>query len=158
MLRSAQISACGTYRYSLTRKWSDEGTLVIVGLNPSTADATVEDRTVARCINFAMSWGYGELVLANLFALRSPYPKKLRQARDPIGPQNNRTLKRLSARADLLLVAWGNHGLLLGRYQEVLPWLTDPHCLGTTKKGMPRHPLYVRSNTKPTLYSCECSS
>jgi hypothetical protein len=70
--RSARLSECGTWRYYLARHWAPKGeALAFVMLNPSTADATVDDPTIRRCIGFARRDGYAGLVVVNLFALRS---------------------------------------------------------------------------------------
>ena len=87
--RAAVISKCGAYRYSLTRRWSGAPLLTFVMLNPSTADAKEDDPTIRRCIGFARREGAGELIVANLYALRSSAPEALWSARDPIGPKNS---------------------------------------------------------------------
>ena len=111
--RAAVISKCGAYRYSLTRKWSDAPLLSFVMLNPSTADAKEDDPTIRRCIGFARREGAGGLIVANLYALRSPSPEALWSARDPIGPENLQTLAGLAAQAVdqsfPIVCAWGAH-------------------------------------------------
>lgn len=111
--RAAVISACGAYRYSLTRKWSDAPLLSFVMLNPSTADAKEDDPTIRRCIGFARREGAGGLIVANLYALRSPSPEALWSARNPIGPENLQTLAGLAAQAVdqsfPIVCAWGAH-------------------------------------------------
>ena len=53
--------------------------ILFIGLNPSTADETKNDPTIRRCINFAKDWGYGGVMIANLFAFcllyTSPRPR-----------------------------------------------------------------------------------
>ena len=89
--RGAHFSRCGRYRYALRRTFpAGQGTVLFVGLNPSTADAHVDDPTIRRCMGFAAAWGHRELWVANLFALRSPYPDALLGADDPVGPRNDR--------------------------------------------------------------------
>lgn len=151
-LKRASFSRCMTYRYSLTRRWSVGSTLLVVGLNPSTADAQIDDPTVRRCVGFAKSWGFSNLIMANLFAYRSTDPTLLAEVDDPVGPMNDRSLKKLVELTDLLLVAWGTRGEMLGRDEQVLSWLPRPYCLGTTTAGFPRHPLYVRGDAKPVLF------
>lgn len=152
LVRRASLSRCKTYRYSLTREWGSGGTVVVVGLNPSTADANIDDPTVRRCIGFAGAWGFGRLVLINLFAYRSTDPDRLYRVDDPIGPMNDRCIRREIGEADLVLVAWGNRGNILDRDKAVLAWLPNPHCIGVTGQGFPRHPLYVRSDATPTKF------
>jgi hypothetical protein len=153
LIRRASLSRCKTYRYSLVRQWGRGGTVVIVGLNPSTADARIDDPTVRRCIGFAASWGFGRLVLINLFAFRATDPARLHCVDDPIGPMNNRCIRRQVGEADLVLVAWGNRGNIRDRDKAVLAWLPNPHCIGVTGQGFPRHPLYVRSDATPTKFA-----
>jgi hypothetical protein len=84
-------------------------------LNPSKADANIDDPTLRRCINFAKSWDFGSLIVVNLFAYRSASPLDLRQVDDPIGKQNDRYLKKAIKSADQVVVAWGNNGKLMQR-------------------------------------------
>lgn len=105
-----------TYRYSLWRRWdaTAPGCLVVM-LNPSTADEQTLDPTVRRCIEFAKSWGFGSLHVANIFALRSTDPAWLYEAADPVGPENDGWIRLLHERAGLTVAAWGVHGELNGR-------------------------------------------
>lgn len=81
----------GDYRYLLWREWnSSSKTVSFVMLNPSRADAQINDPTITRCINFALSWGYGRLEVVNLFAYRTSKPSLLKQAAEPIGEDNDR--------------------------------------------------------------------
>jgi len=153
MHRSAVFSSCRTWRYALYRIWDEsKPLLVVIGLNPSTADETLDDPTIRRCIRFARDWGYGGLVMLNLFAFRSTDPAGLRSTADPCGPENDQhLLKETEGRR--VLCSWGTHGSLLGRDSKVTAMLTKAGrelvCLGRTKDGYPRHPLYVRADTQP---------
>lgn len=147
---SAELSPCARYRYELRRVWDDTRPLVLfVGLNPSTADATEDDNTSRVCINYAKRWGYGGLLMANLFALRSVEPRALYQAPDPVGLENDKWLKRLQAEAALVVCAWGEHGAFMNRDQIVLGFLSAPHCLTILKSGRPGHPLYKSRDLRP---------
>lgn len=154
---SAVLSPCEQYRYVLEREW-DAGLPVVlfIALNPSTADAANDDATVRRCIGFARTWGFGKLVIANLFALRSSDPSVLVGHVDPIGPGNDEWLVRLSSSYDLTIAAWGVHGVVRDRAAEVLPKLRDPHHLGLTLAGHPRHPLYLPATTMPIKLAANC--
>ena len=148
--RSAVFSDCGLYRYVLRRTWDDKRPAVlVVGLNPSTADATRDDATSRVCINYAMRWGYGGLLLGNLFAWRCTDPAGLRNVPDPIGPDNDRWLRRLHRQADLVVCAWGKSGAYLDRDARVLKFLHDPHCLTRLQDGRPGHPLYKKADLRP---------
>lgn len=145
----AEVSSCGRYRYALGRWWdSSRRSVLFIGLNPSTANASLDDPTLRRCMRFAQTWGYGGIVLANLFAFRSIRPHVLAQLPDPIGPDNDAWLNRLRAAADLAVAAWGNGGSLQNRAAVVAERLAPLHCLGRTLSGAPRHPLYVPADTE----------
>jgi hypothetical protein len=144
MRRSAVISKCRQYRYMLGREWQTNlPGVLFIALNPSTADGLNDDPTVRRCIGFAQAWGFGGLVIANLFAFRSTLPHILLSAEDPIGPRNDRWLTRLSSRFSITVAAWGAHGSMRQRAAEVLPKLVNVHHLGLTRQGHPKHPLYL---------------
>ena len=90
MEKKAIISKDKIYRYKLSRTWdSTKPTILFIGLNPSIADENIDDQTITRCINFAKDWGYGTLLMANLFAFRSTYPKDIYLIDDPIGKDND---------------------------------------------------------------------
>ena len=143
------------YRYQLERHWDESRPQVLfIGLNPSTADASHDDPTVRRCIRFARDWGYGGLLLGNLYAFRATRPRELAAAGYPVGRGNNRALQDLASRADALVAAWGNDGHELGRDRRVMRLLGRPLlCLGTTARGAPRHPLYVRASVQPQAFA-----
>jgi len=144
---SAVFSRCGRYRYVLRREWdSSRDAVLFIGLNPSTADARRDDPTIRRCIGFARSWGYGAVIVANLFAFRATDPAKLKVAGDPVGPRNDRWLARLRGEAGMTVAAWGVHGKLRSRDEEFLAEGGELYCLGRTKGGCPRHPLYLRGD------------
>ena len=147
--KRAKLSRCKQYRYLLERSWGSAQTVVVIGLNPSTADAYVDDPTVRRCIGFARDWGYDRLLMVNLFAYRSTQPSALLDVADPIGPSNDRILQEAIAEADCVVAAWGAKGGLLKRDQIVLAMLGDVHCIGLTASGMPRHPLYMPATSQP---------
>ena len=157
----AVISECGSYRYALRRDvepgpelvgretaYSFHETALFVMLNPSTADAERDDATVRRCVGFARREGFGALAIANLYGLRSREPRALRDAEDPVGPENDEWIVRLAGESALVIAAWGQSAWARPRrvaevctlLREVKPPIV---CLGRTKAGDPRHPLYV---------------
>lgn len=156
----AVISDCGLYRYSLERRW-DASTekVMFVMLNPSTADAEHDDPTLRRCIGFARSWGFGGLMVGNLYAYRATDPRALIEATragiDPVGPENDRWLIDMASRAGLVIAAWGaQRKLLVDRAAQVMDLLPyGLRVLGLTKDCNPRHPLYVRGDAKPRDWS-----
>jgi hypothetical protein len=149
---AAFISRCGTYRYALWRRWGPEPQVLFVMLNPSTADGRNDDPTIRRCIGFAMSWGFGGVAVGNLFAFRTPSPGVLRQASQPVGRSNDRWLQRLAAESSRVIAAWGNHGSLMDRDEQVCALLGPLYVLSLTQRGQPRHPLYVPASARSSLW------
>jgi hypothetical protein len=149
--RFATVSACGRYRYTLRRKLGGRPgrAVCFVMLNPSSADAEKDDPTIRKCLGFARRWGCAELVVVNLFAFRATRPRDLRAAADPVGRANRRHVRSAVGRAKggLVVCAWGTHGAWRGQDVAVRGWIREagaaPVCLGQTKSGQPRHPLYV---------------
>ncbi|MEM9568759.1 MAG: DUF1643 domain-containing protein [Cyanobacteria bacterium P01_E01_bin.34] len=150
----ATFDETGRYRYNLWRLWDKTlPRVAFVMLNPSTADAEVNDPTIRRCIGFARDWGYGSLEVVNLFSYRATRPQQLKQASYPVGERTDEFILAASDRAELLVLAWGNWGTLLNRDQNVLELLGDrpSYCLDRNRSGQPRHPLYVSRQTQPRL-------
>ncbi len=151
-MNTAKLSRCRKYRYALWRTWDVEKPYVLfVGLNPSTADEHNDDPTLIRCMNFAKTWGYGGVCMANLFAFRATAPADMKAATDPVGKQNNVWLKKLAKEAGVVIAAWGNDGAFLSRSTEVKAMLPELHCLKRNKSGEPAHPLYQPTTAKPVL-------
>ena len=150
--RGADISPCGRYRYTLWRKWGPGGTCMFVGLNPSTADATLDDPTIRRCVAFARMWGYGGLMMTNLFAWRATDPRDMLAAEDPVGPDNDQTLRTTWLNAAITVAAWGTHGTHQGRDAHVRAMLPALHYLRLTKDGHPGHPLYLPARLRPAKW------
>ncbi len=155
MKMGATFDPTKNYRYSLWREWEPSAPRVgFIMLNPSRADDRVDDPTIRRCTSFAHFWGYGSLEVMNLFAYRTPDPHNLRNVSDPIGPENDFYLLSLKQRVQTIVLAWGNWGTLYDRHQAVLELLMGHpvYCLGTTKLGNVRHPLYIKGNETPVVY------
>lgn len=142
------------YRYTLTRTWDEYAPgLMVVGLNPSTADENQLDPTLRRVRAFAKRQGYGGFVMTNLFAFRATNPLNMRRAEEPVGPDNDHWLEKTAIQCVSVLCAWGTNGGHRDRDRAVMAILDGINrrfggdmsimCLGTTKDGYPRHPLYV---------------
>lgn len=150
---SAVFSPCRRYRYELWRKWGDGPYAMFIGLNPSTADETKDDPTIRRCIAFAKAWGYSALCMTNIFAFRATDPDVMKRERNPFGENNQHHLLKCASEAGIVIAAWGVHGThangdlavrdLLSRIGVTL------QCLGRSKDGHPRHPLYLKADCKP---------
>ena len=146
----AALSPCRRYRYALWRTWDETlPRVMFVGLNPSTADETVDDPTLRRTMEFARRWGYGGVGNGNLFAYRATAPRDMMAADDPVGPENDEWLTRLAGEAGLVVAAWGNDGVFLQRSAAVRSLLSRLHCLKVNASGEPAHPLYQRADTRP---------
>jgi len=149
---TAMLSADGKYRYRLTRRWDGgQGKRVLwIMLNPSTADHETNDPTITRCIGFSKRLGASSLVVVNLFAYRATNPKELLCVDDPIGPENISILKTAVLGCDTAIAAWGALSNELWMKAEgsraIAKQWSGLSCLGKTKSGAPRHPLYLPSS------------
>lgn len=154
VIKSAVLSPDGKYRYSLGRDWRGgrPGRKVVwIMLNPSTADAEVDDPTIRRCAGFSIQWGMSRMVVINQFALRATDPRELHKVSEAEarGP-DNLTSWRLNLRsASLVVAAWGafpvQHDHIDPR--KIMERKMPIYCLGHTAAGLPKHPLYLPSET-----------
>lgn len=150
--RDAVISDCGKYRYLLRRTWDhDKPRALFIMLNPSTADAEVDDATIRSCVRLSKGLGYGSFEVINLFGLRATDPAELEGSDDPIGPMNADVGDGAIGRCDIVICAWGAHHMAVRRARDMVAtvrgWKPAVYCLGTTKSGAPKHPLYIKSGT-----------
>lgn len=155
--RDAVISDCGKYRYLLRRVWDHDRPRVLFGmLNPSIADHEVDDATIRSCARLSDAQGYGSFEVINLFGLRATDPAELLRASDPIGPLNERISAAAIGRCDVVVVAWGAHPLAVRKSQFLLGYIRSHrpavYCLGKTKSGAPKHPLYIKTGTPFEVY------
>lgn len=161
MSRHAQISSDGLYRYSLHREWREASErpwwVTFIMLNPSTADANVDDPTIRRCIGFAKAWRATGLVVLNLYAYRATQPADLWKCPDPVGPRNDQYLidgLTAAARYDFpVIAAWGAHARMerVARVLE-MPGADRLTALRETKSGAPGHPLYLPASAFPARW------
>lgn len=154
MKNSAILDKSRKYRYMLERQWgaNNDNFVNFILLNPSTADEQTDDPTIKACIKFAQNWKYDGIYVTNLFAFRVTRPSDLRQCKSPVGKLNDQYIKEFSQRAKIIVFAWGNHGVFLDRHNSVMTLIENPYCLGKTKCKMPKHPLYVKRNTRPKQF------
>lgn len=154
--KSANISNSGLYRYELVRVWDwDKPRLLYIMLNPSIADGLQDDATIRKCVGFADRLGFGSISVVNLFAYRATNPKELTKVEDPIGNMfNDDTILVAASNANLIIAAWGNMGEFMDRSIAIRRLLQryTIHCLGVTKAGEPRHPLYLPYSQDPVIY------
>ncbi|HYH96028.1 DUF1643 domain-containing protein [Hyalangium sp.] len=157
----ATFSECGGYRYALGRRWADGPALAVIGHNPSTADESVDDPTIRRCIGFAKRDGFGALLMLNLCAWRDTNPKGLDLLVDPIGPENDSAILDGIRTAGRVLAAWG---ALAGQSKSqavrerafnvlrLLAPIVPVYALKVGKDGSPGHPLYLRGDLPMVIY------
>lgn len=156
---SAVISDCGQYRYRLERRTQlieDGKTIAYFGVNPSTADAHLDDHTVKKWRGFTNLNEGTRFIVGNVFAYRATNVKELAKAEDPIGVDNAAHLMKIASDADLLVPCWGNTAKvpasLRHYFQHVLNILRESgkpiRIFGTTKSGDPLHPLMLSYNTE----------
>lgn len=146
---SAQFDRTGRYRFSLHRRWeTGQGLATFVMLNPSSADHQKNDPTISRCIQLSRHWGFSGLNVVNLFAYRTASPAHLRKIVRPIGKENDSHILANARSASRIILGWGNHGCWKERDQHVISLLADFDlwCIGITKSGQPKHPLYATAN------------
>lgn len=154
----ATFSDCRRYRYRLWRYWDrSKAPLCFLMLNPSTADDLSNDPTVERCQRRALSMGYGGLEVVNIFAFRSTDPSALYELDDPVGPENDQAIVDACKLAGMVICAWGDHGRLNGRSDDVMKLLAQaevtPYALTVNSSGEPKHPLYVGYKKLPEPFS-----
>lgn len=152
MKRDAIFDQTGKYRYYLTREW--DISLKKAGfilLNPSKADSHIDDPTVLRCIDYAKSWGYGGLIAVNLFAIKATDPNDMKQAKNPVGEDNDAYIVRALSESDFLVAAWGNDGLHINRSHGIIELLSKYKVYGLkiTKQGQPQHLGRLSKTLKP---------
>lgn len=168
--KGATFSPCKKYRYTLVREWNSlsdkNGYVLFIMLNPSTADEYILDPTVRRCVQYAIDWGYKKMRVVNIFALRSTDPQHLYDSVehdgekyvtiDPVGADNDKCIYNEVEGADLVIAAWGTHGALKNRGEQVTEMISgikDIYCLKKVKGDIPGHPLYLKRNLTPRIYS-----
>ncbi len=144
----ATFSPCRRWRYLLWRRWDAAKPVAnFLMLNPSTADEHKLDPTCSRARDFAERWGYGALIVTNVFGWRATDPADMKAAKDPVGPGNDRAIVAAAKASALVVCAWGNHAAHVGRSTQVKELLRDAgvalHALRLNAGGEPAHPLYL---------------
>jgi hypothetical protein len=150
-------SADRKYRWRFERRWGDGRTITWIGLNPGTRDTDGLQRpALRRMVTLSRASGYGGLILVNLFGIRARDPKLLRAAGDPVGDHNDEMIQYATSASvsDMTVACWGHHGRINDRAQYVLDKVVsgDVYCLGITKQGEPRHPLFVPADARMIPY------
>jgi hypothetical protein len=157
--RSAVISPCGKYRFSLTREEASlfngsKGTVLFGLTNPSTADAHTDDRTVMKGWTYTRRWGYHRMIYVNSNPYRSTDPDAAVIPPETILAENDTHIRFAAAESDLIILAYGTRAnpVLAARMMGVL-WSQKPlYVLELSKDGTPKHPLYLNGHLQPTLW------
>lgn len=152
MNKTATVSDCGRYRYSLGRTWDEsQPPLVFVMLNPSTADAETDDPTIRKCIGFAQRTGFGGIVVVNLFAWRATDPRDMLAAwnrgENVVGRDNVSTITSV-VRGRVTVLAWGAHARRSPSHAQAVENVVRLHAsvvraLRLLDDGTPAHPLML---------------
>lgn len=147
----AEFSPCRHWRYLLWRRWDAHKPVAnFLMLNPSTADEFKLDPTCARARDYAERWGYGSLIVTNVFGWRATDPAAMKAVEDPVGKGNDRAIVEAAKQSALVVCAWGNHAAHRERSKEVVQLLRKagvvPHALRINSGGEPAHPLYLPGN------------
>ncbi len=148
------------HRLRLTRQWLGVGGSVNwIMLNPSTADDTFDDPTIRKCVGFSKRWGFSRMVVTNLFTFRATDPADLRELAKvdyarAVGYADAALIQH-AAETNTVIAAWGNHGNLAGRADDVLARVLPEiafHCIGLTKAGFPLHPCMAAYTDNPVRF------
>jgi hypothetical protein len=150
----AVFSSCRRWRYLLWRRWDPRRPVAnFLMLNPSTADELKLDPSCTRARRYAERWGYGSVLITNIFAWRATDPEEMKAVRDPVGRGNDRAILRAARESAIVVCAWGNHGAHLGRSDCVRSLLVKagiaPRVLRMNGSGEPAHPLYLPGDLRP---------
>lgn len=161
------------HRYTLWREWpvqdictfdphpdyypgKPDQFVQFIGLNPSKADETMDDNTIRILRGFAQRWGFGALLMTNLFAFRATQPRDMKAAADPVGAGNDHWLTVYARAAGLVVACWSAHGNFKDRDLTVKKLFTTANiplmCFGLTANNQPRHPLRLNYRTQPKPY------
>lgn len=156
----AAFSPCRRWRYLLWRRWDEAKPVAnFLMLNPSTADELKLDPSCTRARRYAERWGYGGLIVTNLFGWRATDPDAMKAVRDPVGRGNDRAILAAAREAAIVVCAWGNHGAHRARSLHVRKLLkgTELHVLRMNGSGEPAHPLYLPGSLEPARFSAPLS-
>ncbi len=149
---TAILSECGRYRYRLEREVGPFGPVAaVVMVNPSTADAHMDDPTIRRLLGFAKRFGWSRVIVGNVFAYRAADIRTLVGLADPVGPDNATQLRAILEDAEIAIVAWGTLAKLPAPLRDQWRQICtvadelgiELHHLGLARDGHPRHPLML---------------
>lgn len=138
------------HRFRLWRNWNSSLPKVLfIMLNPSTADVSKNDRTVARLIKFAKAFNYGGFYVGNLYSLRTPYPAELfrKTYSERLLHENTDHILSMAKECEAVIFAWGNFGNIDGEDNKWIDIFPNAQCFSLSNTGKPKHPLYLNSQS-----------
>ena len=148
----AIFSLHGKYRYVLWRIWNNNlPKIMFIGLNPSTANGNNDDPTIRKVKKIAYNLKYGGIFMLNLFTYVTAYPKELEGKNFNIKLADE-YLKYYASQSKKIVFAWGSFKQTTKRSKEVINMFPNAYALHINKDGSPKHPLYVKSDTKLIKY------
>lgn len=155
-------AAINSYRFALWRQLHRHPRRLVhwIVLNPSTAGDAVEEATVRRVCDFSARWGFSWVTVGSLWPYRAhrldALKKWLEEGGEWVGrmtADSDRWVARMAGRADLVVVAWGEHGCIDRRGRAMLWKLAtqgiEAHALAVTATGEPVHPLDADETLRP---------
>lgn len=164
IVRSADIEP--PYRWMMTRAWGPGPCISWTLFNPSDADGARDDPTTQRMMGFSHRWGFGTMVVTNVYPFIASKPGDLWSWRSTWAMQpsygawlhNRIVVNEALTKSETHVAAWGNgprpddlkdflqHATIgvdtsefdgFGIVQVPVEW----KCLGHTLGGAPKHPL-----------------
>jgi len=158
VIADAEFSVCGRYRHWLSRQWGkpEDPYVLWIGMNPSTADMFVDDPTIRKEIRWTRSWGFSSYCKVNVMDYRATDPKRLlERGTVPVSDDNFLTIRQCAASAARVVCAWGALPKPLCNFAKAVELMLGDKtlwCMGVTKGGQPRHPLYLKNATPPIVW------
>lgn len=131
---------------------SGKPTLIVVGLNPSTASSEKSDTTVSKVKMAAQNAGYNGFVMTNLYPLRSTNPHELPQHHSAeLLSENIRHIEKIASNETnpVFWAAWGSNIELRAYLKQSMIELNQMvekingkwvHFGKLTQRNHPRHP------------------
>lgn len=147
----ATLSVDAKKRYRLWRIWDKHKPCVLfIMLNPSTANALDNDKTVVRCANFAKDWGFGGMMIGNLYAIRTSKPEELFkcQGLEEPDPENDLNIETMKEQCQTIVYAWGVHGRQFDAGDNFILKNPGGFYIDKTNTGIPKHPLFIKGDEK----------
>lgn len=156
----AVFDATYRHRYALARVWGELGAdlgvdaCMFLLLNPSTADERILDRTLARCRDYALRWGYGGMLVANVCSFRSTSPTALRRPETwEKAAENARAIDVLAGMSETIVCGWGAcPSVTQARVPDLVAHADKLKALQVNTNGSPSHPLYLLGGLTPKPY------